>query len=78
MDNPWIMKMEQFTRFSREDRELLDQLSSRNLRSYGAHEKAARRRLFHCNRRCGTTQRWSLSSAERSRANGLSLRKFDG
>ncbi|UEM01988.1 Crp/Fnr family transcriptional regulator [Skermanella rosea] len=42
MANPWIMKMEQFTRFSREDRELLDQLSSRNLRSYGAHEDILR------------------------------------
>src|SRR5687767_2169368 len=40
--NPWIMKMEQFTSFSDEDKQLLDELSSRGRRHYGAREDVLR------------------------------------
>jgi CRP-like cAMP-binding protein len=36
--NPWIMKMEQFTAFSQEDRQVLEEISARARRLYGAHE----------------------------------------
>jgi CRP-like cAMP-binding protein len=42
MANPWIMKMEQFTAFSEEDRTVLDRLASRNRRQYGAREDIIR------------------------------------
>jgi CRP-like cAMP-binding protein len=40
--NPWAMKMEQFTRFSDEDRRLLDELASSRLRRYEAREDLIR------------------------------------
>ena len=42
MGNPWIMKMEQFTRFSEEDKALLDGLVARQRRTYAAREDIIR------------------------------------
>jgi len=42
LGNPWIMKMEQFTPFSDEDKRLLDELTSKDRRHYGAHEDILR------------------------------------
>jgi CRP-like cAMP-binding protein len=42
LGNPWIMKMEQFTPFSDEDKRLLDGLTSRERRHYGAREDIIR------------------------------------
>lgn len=38
MKNPWAMKMEQFTRFSTEERERLDGLITARQRKYKPHE----------------------------------------
>jgi len=38
MSNPWAMKMEQFTRFSAEERRRLDELIAAKQRTFGAHE----------------------------------------
>jgi CRP-like cAMP-binding protein len=40
--NPWIMKMEQFTPFSDEDKRLLDELTGTDRRHYGAREDMLR------------------------------------
>ncbi len=42
MGNPWAMKMEQFTRFSAEDRRLLDDLASSKRREVGPREDIIR------------------------------------
>jgi len=42
MANPWIMKMEQFTSFSEEDRRVLEDLASRRQRHYAAREDIIR------------------------------------
>lgn len=38
MGNPWIMKMEQFTRFSPEERETLERLSTERVVAFEAHQ----------------------------------------
>jgi hypothetical protein len=40
--NPWIMKMEQFTAFSDEDKRLLNELTGKDQRHYGAREDILR------------------------------------
>jgi hypothetical protein len=40
--NPWIMKMEQFTPFSDEDKRLLNELTGKDQRHYGAREDILR------------------------------------
>ncbi len=42
MPNPWIMKMEQFTSFSEQDRQTLEALSGRRLRTYAPREDVIR------------------------------------
>jgi CRP-like cAMP-binding protein len=42
VSNPWIMKMEQFTPFSDEDKRLLNELTSKSQRHYGAREDIIR------------------------------------
>lgn len=42
MENPWIMKMEQFTPFSEDDKRLLNELTSMKQRRHGAREDIIR------------------------------------
>jgi CRP-like cAMP-binding protein len=42
MNNPWAMKMEQYTRFSEEERRLLDQLASERQQRHGPGEDIIR------------------------------------
>ena len=42
MDSPFVMKLEQFRRFSDEDRRLLNELTSKRQQQYGAHEDIVR------------------------------------
>ena len=51
MQNVWAMKMEQFARFSHEERRMLDELVSKDRRSFGAHEDILTegQRSDHCN-----------------------------
>lgn len=42
MNNPMVRRMEQYTRFSDEDRQLLDELVSQRQRHYAAHEDIVR------------------------------------